>query len=1005
MRNNLWKKIIAMAAVTMVTLSSLNISTVNAVAETVTDKDFKESELGGEQIYTDGTKLEVLKEFSSPDGKISAKVQSDKKTGRVFYSVSNNDECVIYASLLGIVTEGADFTNGADYVAGSVKSVTDTYTLLNGKRDGKIVDKCNEYSFNLIKDGKELKVHIRAYDDGIAYNYAMNEGTTISKEASEFVFSNDSILWSYKQPNVTYEGTYQAFSMENVYNSTATYTTPSLIKSGDNWVLLTEASVFDDEENYCASCLKTTKDSKNLRWVFGNKQTKSVVLKDKFETPWRVAVIGSDLNTIVNNDIVTSVCNDAKDMDYSFVKPGKLAWSWWSSTGDNPIAFEPQYEYIDFAAENGWEYVCLDYGWVLWKDYKNKVKELVDYAAEKNVGIWLWYGVNNVGHSAAGAYPKYSLLNEATIRTEMEWANSIGVKGVKVDYYESDNQATMNQMKLCAEIAAENEIMVLFHGCTSPSGENRTYPNVISYEAVYGAEYYKWRTEPSTANVITYLFTRNAVGSADFTPTALPVAGIKATHGFMLATTVYVESGVIHFAENVNVYEGYAGLSLMNDIPATWNETIVSEGYPGKFGSVARRSDSDWYVASLTKSERTTEISLDFLDAGKEYTAYIYKTKPDKKGIEVVTKKVTKNDKLAVELGKDDGFTAKITMTEFDCQTNYEKNNHYFEAEAAVREGNAKLSASPYSAQYSSGCQLAEYIGGDAKSAVVFKVNAPKTGVYEIGVHYVSGADRRFCISVNGDDKNRIRTSALNSGDWVSVKKETIYLKLKEGENTIKFYNDEAFAPNLDRISVSKQSVDKIATESDETKDNITSHPGSNYKYTYHEAEIAKIVAGATNEGDHVGWIGGKSYVLFDKIKAEKAGKYYLSIYYMTGADRTFAVSVNDEKNIMVQCPTSGDYHSNPAIAYVEVELKEGINTIKMSNPSGDAPNLDKIGISKNAIGVSEEDDTTDTSAKPVEKDNTGNVYKGFIILSVSICVILITVIFVLKLKKKKGKN
>ncbi len=111
-----------------------------------------------------------------------------------------------------------------------------------------------------------------------------------------------------------------------------------------------------------------------------------------------------------------------------------------------------QYEYIDFASENGWDYVCLDYGWVLWEDYQTKVKELVDYASEKNVGIWLWYGVNNSGHAATGAYPKYSLLDEETIRTEFTWAKSVGIKGVKVDYYESDAQNTMEQMYLWCRI-------------------------------------------------------------------------------------------------------------------------------------------------------------------------------------------------------------------------------------------------------------------------------------------------------------------------------------------------------------------------------------------------------------------------------------------------------------------------------------------------------------------------------------------------------------------------
>lgn len=990
-----------------------------------------EETMGSESVYTDGTQLVEVTEIASPDGRITAKLWADEATGRYFYSASNQGECVIFASQLGVNTADVDFTTDAEYIAGTVMEITDTYTLLNGKHDGEIADTCKEYSFVLKKAEKELTVKLRVYDDGIAYSYSMNQGAKIKNEVSEFVFADSAVLWTYGQPNVTYEGTYMEMPMSNVYSAAATYTIPSLVQTGESWVLLTEASVFDEEACYCSSLLKTVKNSKNLKWTFGNKQTTAVVMEQAFETPWRVAVIGSDLNTIVNNDIVTSVCADAEGIDYSWVKPGKLAWSWWSSTGDDPIAFEPQYDYIDFAAENGWEYVCLDYGWVLWEDYKAKVKELVDYAAKKGVGIWLWYGVNNVGHSAAGAYPKYSLLNEATIRTELEWAESIGIKGVKVDYYESDNQKTMEQMYLCAKIAAEHKQMVLFHGCTNPGGENRTFPNVLSYEAVYGAEYYKWRTEPSTANIITYLFTRNAVGSADFTPTALPVAGVSATHGFMLSAAIYIESGLVHFAENVHVYEGYKGLSLMNDMPVTWDETVVLEGTPGEYGSVARRSGEDWYLASLTTGARKVELALDFLKEGKAYTAYIYKTNAQSNNIEVITKEVAKADLLAMELGQDDGFAAKITANHFDYLTEYEKNYVYMEAETAQKAGKVSVSTNAFNAQYSSGQLAAENIGNGSENSVSFTVEVSESGVYELNVYYISGNDRRFLISINGDEENRIRTKALNSGDWVSVDKETLYVALAAGSNVIKFYNDTAYAPNLDRISVSKAVVDREVSVSDETVDSKELHPGAAMQYNIYEAEKAKVANGATREPSLVGWIGGNSYVLFEQVEAKEAGTYYLQITYMTAVDRKFAVSVNGAENVVIDCPSSGDYYSNPASAYLEVELQEGINTIKFSNPTGDAPNLDCIGISKTVIAEKveeqpevpevlpedekvpepEEEKVTEGEESPVEEKmepekattaTEGNGGKKLLLWGVGIVAVVLFGALVMLIKKKR---
>lgn len=990
-----WAKIFIMAAVVALGIG-VGVGTAKADGDTVP---------GSETVYTDGSTLSVVKEFASPGGNISVKIMKDDATGRYFYAVANGGECVIQASRLGLITEGADFSEGVQYqVVKEPVIQVDEYELLNGKHDGSIKDTSMEFKFNLIKDGMKLTVVMRAYDDGMAFQYVMSEGASVKSEASEYVFSDDAIMWSYQHANVTYEGTYVEKTMKQLYDEGGYYTTPSLIKSGDNYILITEASCFDDGENFCSSYYVKNIDKKNIRLHFGNKQNGNVVMKGAFETPWRVAIIGKDLNTIANSDIVTSVCEPAADIDYSFVKPGRLAWSWWSSTGDNPIAFEPQYDYIDFAAQNGWEYVCLDYGWVLWDDYKAKVKELVDYAAKKGVGIWLWYGVNNVGHTAAGAYPKYSLLDEATIKTEMEWAHSIGIKGVKVDYYESDNQKTMDQMYMCAKIAADNQIMVLFHGCTNPGGENRTFPNVLSYEAVYGAEYYKWRQEPSTANIITYLFTRNAVGSADFTPTCLPVAGVKATYGFMLGTAIYVESGLVHFAENVNVYEGYAGLSLMNDVPCTWDESIVIEGYPGAYGTVARRSGSDWYMASLTKEARTVEVKLNFLGAGN-YTAYIYKTNQDNSNVTVETMAVTNMSSLKIDLMADDGVSVKITKEEFDYTTDYEDNYTYIEAEKADLSGAAVLGTNLFNAQYSSGCMAVEYIGNGANNAVTYKVSVDKAGVYEVNVYYIAGAERRFMVSVNGDDANRVRTGKLYSGDWVSVKKEVLYLDLKAGENTIKFYNDEAFAPNLDRISIGKAVSDKAATKSDETEDEMVTVQGEGYEYTIYEAETGTVAGGATLEGTLVGWLGGGSSLTLSNVKVDKAGKYYIMIKYMTGEDRNLEVSANGGAKQLVACPSNGDYYSNPGAAYVELELQAGANVIVLENSGGFAPNIDCIGVSTTMV----EDENNSGADKNDDGSSSYGLFGGnniFIIIGVIMAiVVVVAVVLVVILKKKSSKK
>lgn len=930
--------------------------------EEVEMKD-KEKTTGSDNVYTDGTELTFVSEIgeiASPSGNITVKIHTDESTGRYFYSAYNNGNAVIYASKLGINTEAGDLSKGLTLAVESIsiQKITDDYQLLNGKHTD-ISDTCTETAFDLRDgDGSTVTVVIRVYDDGIAFRYEVDnmEGGTakISSEASEFVLPDDSYIVSYT-PNVTYEGTFEKSTMDNVYAVSATYTTPTLACIGENecWMLLTEAAVFSEKEPYCSSVMKTVAGSKNLTWTFGNKQNDKVTMEYPFATPWRVAVIAEDLNTLVNTDIITSVNPDAEEMDWSWVKPGKVAWSWWSYT--SVIEYDLQYDYIDFAAENGWDHVCLDAGWLLWDDYQAKVKALVDYAEEKNIGIWLWYGVNDTGNASLGMYPKYSLLDRETIEREFSWAESIGVKGVKVDYYESDSQQAMKQMYLCADIAADHKLMVLFHGCTNPGGENRTYPNILSYEAVYGAEYYNWRAEPTSKNIVTYVFTRNVVGSADFTPTAMPVNNINASYGFMLGTVVALESGVVHYAENVNVYEGYNGLSFMNDVPVVWDETVLAEGDVQKYATVARRSGEDWYIGSLSVEARTTDISLDFLEKGKTYTAYIYKDNEARNGLEIVTQTVTSEDVLAVNLTAEGGFAAKITTGSFKTVTDYEENYTYFEAEDAKRKGSAAIERN----QFASGMETVAWLGAGEKNTVSFDVNVEQNGIYEVKVFYLSGADRSFDVTVNGDKV--IRTEKLNSAAWSIVDQVSLYLKLTAGNNTISFGNISEHSPNLDRIAVSQNVCDHEETVSYEDGDDENENEASKYTYVMYEAEDA-VVTGASLEGKFVGWLGSKSKkdsnVLFDQITVDEDGTYYLLIRTIACEKRDVYVSVNGEDGVLVTCKSSGSWDAYSIDNYITIELKSGTNTIMIYNESGPCPNLDGIGISTTV--VSEEEETTD---------------------------------------------
>ncbi len=758
-------------------------------------------------VSLNGTPLTSIPELqsASPDGTLTTKLWKDAKGG-YYYSVQKNGDMVIEPSKLGLVTAGEDLSSGFSLMTSAASSVSfdETYTMPHGKHS-RIRNHYNELTVPLVKGNSILTVIIRMYDDGMGFRYALNHAAEVTAEISEVVLPANGTLWG-SAPNVTYEWEIGEFSVEQMTQSRGDYSVPLMGHVSDRyWVLLSEANVFNEETPYCAGFLKTAAGSRALQWRSGNK-TDSVRMHQSFCTPWRAAVITDNLNDLSGSELILNLNPPSVLEDTSWIKPGKVAWSWWSSGGDSPIEYHMQKDYIDFAAANGWEYVCLDFGWALWENSAEKVRELCAYGAEKGVGIYLWYGVNNVGHynytdgSGNHAYPYYSLLDEATITREFKRISGLGVKGVKVDYYESDTEETMRQMYLCMDIAAENRLMVLFHGCTMPHGESRTYPNVVSYEAVYGAEYYKWRDTPSLTNRITYPFTRNVVGSADFTPTGTAVPGVAATAGFALSDVVNIESGVQHFAQSVYSYEGSPALPFLNDVPVAWDDMKLLDGHPMQFNVIARRSGADWYIGAATIAPRTVRISLsDLITDDGVYRAFIFGDNANGSQVEVtVLEHLTKDSVITEDLLRNGGCAIKITKGTMGLKTPF-SNYQFYEAEHASVSGIAAVTAG----KYCSGGAYVGYVGGGADNAVTFRnVYVEKEGTYPLRIYYISGETRSLKIDINGRYATTRNGLYANQNDWSGIAAVTVDVSLKAGENTIRLYNDQSFAPSIDRIAI-----------------------------------------------------------------------------------------------------------------------------------------------------------------------------------------------------------
>lgn len=328
------------------------------------------------------------------------------------------------------------------------------------------------------------------------------------------------------------------------------------------------------------------------------------------------------------------------------------------------------------------------------------------------------------------------------------------------------------------------------------------FDNRVSYEAVNGTEYYKWFDSPSLANRVSYVFTRNVVSSADFTPTGIPIYGIKATAGFALADTVKIESGIQHFAHFVYTYEGSSTLPMLNDLPVTWDELKILDGYPMRFNVTARRNGNDWYIASATIDSRTVEISLSDLIGEDTWDAYIFSDNDDGSDLKVTVQKgLTANDVIRQNLLPNGGFVIKLTQNCMKLSTPT-SNYRTYEAEDAVFSGTAAVTTGS-DAKYCSNNGFVGYVGGNGTNAVTFEhVNVDKDGEYTIRIYYLSGEYRDLMFSVTGTYAQTLNGLYANRNDWDGIRAVDATVSLKKGDNVIRLYNDKSYGPNIDRIAV-----------------------------------------------------------------------------------------------------------------------------------------------------------------------------------------------------------
>lgn len=570
--------------------------------------------------------------IESPDKKL--KVICEIETGGlIFYRVLDTKKVVIRRSRLGIEMTDADFAKNLEMTGYSpVKRVTDNYSMNNAKKS-KITYTANRSEIHFKNAaGQLMDIIFQVSNDGVAFRYffpGKNSGTkNIEKEITTFHFPDSTRGWlqpmskaksGWEKVNPCYEEFYEkAIPLNTKPKLGAGWVFPALFEQPDGtWVLITEAAV---DSNYCASKLDNSKFNGVYEFAFPDPLevfpggVNKPQAKLPWFTPWRIITIGS-LATIVESTLGTDLAPPAKQA-MRFAKPGKASWSW-PILKDDSITYSVQKRFIDYAADMKWQYCLIDVNWDT-KIGMDSIQLLIDYAKQKNVGIWLWY--NSAGSWNTTPYhPRSKLLTHEDRVREFSMLQKMGVAGIKVDFFGGDGQSMMKYYIDMMTDAAAHNLMVNFHGATLPRGWQRTYPNLMTAEAIKGFEYVTFdqkNADEEPAHCTMLPFTRNAFDPMDFTPVSLyriPRIQRKTTVAFELALSILFLSGVQHFAETPTGMSKVPAIAknLLSSIPASWEEVRFIDGYPGKYVVLARKTGERWYVAGINAENSEKEVRID----------------------------------------------------------------------------------------------------------------------------------------------------------------------------------------------------------------------------------------------------------------------------------------------------------------------------------------------------------------------------------------------------------
>ena len=618
--------------------------------------------------------------LKSPDQKIEVTINNGDKLN---YSVSFKGQAIINPSQLGFeLKDELPMTGDFAIVDQSVKNFNETWIPVVKSKHAEIINNYNELQLTLKeKSGlmRQLQLFVRVYNDGTAFRYKLLRSAKVGdrqiiKELTTFNIPGDPKAWivEYGGYSSSNEAEFKEHPLSYLSeNSIAGM--PMLMEYDKNcWVAITEARI----ENYAAFYIGTNGNSNQLTTklvpIPGEQETGvKVRFSDEVYTPWRVLMIGETPGTLIESEIVQNLNDPCEIKDPSWIKPGMSAWDhWWS--GEVKMEMPVIKQYIDLASTMGWTYMLVDWQWygkfnspeadiTKWAPQIN-MPEIIEYARSKNVKIIVWLYSSDVNRNSAykTAFPLYE-----------KW----GVAGIKIDFMDRDDQQMVNWYHDIIKCAADNHLMVDFHGAYKPDGIIRTWPNMITREGVMGNEYYKFSDKMSPEHNVKLAFTRMLAGQMDYTPGAFlnvtkeqyknqTPAVVWNTRAAELSKFVIYESPLTVVCDHPDNILNQPGSDFLKIVPTTWDDIKFISGYPGDYVAIAKRSGDKWFVGVMNNSiGKSIELNFSFLPAGNYEAETWSDTKnsdKEPKELKISTISIKSPGSLKVILAKDGGFVAVI---------------------------------------------------------------------------------------------------------------------------------------------------------------------------------------------------------------------------------------------------------------------------------------------------------------------------------------------------------